>query len=143
VAKRPLEVGEEAEAVVEVEAGVDVVADEADLLQSVCKSCVKRVRQSRLPHLKMSYQVRMWEVCHQKHVRIVPCLSICLQQGQPLQVWRTSRSRIHRATMDHHLQPVERRRDDQRAARIIIRDLMLAFPKVLAHQKLQAAVHPV
>jgi hypothetical protein len=45
--------------------------------------------------------------------------------------------------MDHHLQPVERRRDDQRAARIIIRDLMLAFPKVLAHQKLQAAVHPV
>jgi hypothetical protein len=119
-----------------------VAAGEVGLLQSACKSCVKRVQRFRPQHLKTSFQARMWEVCHQKRVRIVPCLSICPQQGQPLQVSRTSRNRIHRAMMDHHLQPAARRKDDQRAARIIIRDLMLAFPKVLAHQKLQVAVHP-
>jgi hypothetical protein len=120
-----------------------VVVDEAGSSQGACKSCVRKARRCRLQHLKMSSQARMSEVCHQTRVRTALYSSTYLRQGPPLQVLRMSRRWIYRAMMDRHLQPVGRRRVDQRAVRTTTRDLMLAFPKALAHQSLWAAAHLV
>jgi hypothetical protein len=142
--RRPLVAGAGLEVVVEeVEGEADVAEGEADLSQGACKSYVRKARQSRLQHLKMSSQARMSEVCHRTRVRIVLYLSTYPRPGRLLQVWRMSRRWIYRAMMDRHLQPVGRRRVGQRAVRTTTRDRMLAFPKALAHQSPWAAAHLV
>lgn len=102
---------------------------------------MRRALQSRFLRLKTNSLVRMQAASRQTHARIALYMSRCLRQERPRQAWPTSLKSTHRARMVHHSQPVARRKDVQRAARIITRDRMPAFQKGRVYQKLKALAH--